>query len=629
MTTHENTAVRRSRKKRFPRALIIAGGIILVLLIAAVGFSVYVNNSQKSYPNTYVGDIDVSGKTTDEIRTLLDEESTRLYDSVSFRVTVGSMTKTVLASDLMVAIDSAKAADQAIAYGRDGNFLTRPVHYLSALFGRETITTPVVLDDELLTHLADEFSAVNVAPVDASYKVENNELILSPPTDGITLNKETFKQTIREKFESFSYDDVTIEPEVVKAAPLDMDAVYQEVHKEVSDAKLEEVDGKNKVTPHVVGVDFDLAAAKETLASTPDQEVRIALTLTQPKVTTQMVQATLFQDTLSQQTTYYSPRKANRVSNVKLAAKNINGTILNPGEVFSFNKTVGPRTAARGFKEAQIFASGEIVDGLGGGICQVSSTLYMASMKADLKTVSRRNHSFYVDYAPKGQDATVVYGSIDFQFENDSPYPIKILAYAEDSFVRITIKGTKTEQKSVKIKTTTLSTTPYQTKTIVDNSLAPGQRVVQQKGQEGIVMEAYRYVYDANGNLLSKSFENRTKYVPLTEIVHVGPSSTASANTAPTAPASGSSTPNNKPEQNASAQEGTSSGDASTSDKPDASASGNDASTPPSAGTGDTDTKEEEESPDKEESTGDKPPAETSPTDGTGASGNQEEQPEA
>lgn len=606
MGVYEKPTARRTRKMPSPRAFIIAAAAIVVLLAAAVGFSVYVNNSQKSYPNTYIDDVDVSRKTADEICTLLDQESERQYASVSFNVTVGDMTKTVLASDLRVAIDSKTAAEAAIARGRDGNFFTRPIHYLGALFNRETITTPVVLDEELLVHLTEEFSAVNVAPVDASYKIEEDELILSPPVNGIALNQDAFKKTIYEKFASFSYDDITIEPEVAEAKALDMDAVYQDVHKEVADAKLESIDEKNKVTPHVVGVDFDLAAAKEALAKTPDKEVRIPLKLTQPKVTTQMVQATLFQDTLSQQTTYFSPKKVNRVSNVKLAAKYINGTILNPGEVFSFNKTVGPRTAARGFKEAQIFASGEIVDGLGGGICQVSSTLYMASMKADLKTVSRRNHSFYVDYAPKAQDATVVYGSIDFQFENDSPYPIKILAYAENNFVRVTIKGTKTEQKSVKIKTSTLSTTPYQTKTIVDNSLKPGERVVKQKGQEGLVMEAYRYVYDANGNLLSKSFENRTKYVPLTEIVHVGPSGAAAAET----PASG----------NASAPAGSS----PTDSKPDSSGG---STTPPAANPDKTEPPKEDppkedppkEDPPKENPTGGETPADPS-AEGTGES---------
>ncbi|MEG2378293.1 MAG: VanW family protein, partial [Clostridia bacterium] len=154
--------------------------------------------------------------------------------------------------------------------------------------------------------------------------------------------------------------------------------------------------------------------------------------------------------------------------------------------------------------------------------------------------VSRRNHSFYVDYAPKGQDATVVYGDIDFKFENSTKYPIKIMAYQQDNFVRVTIKGTKTEEKSVKIKTSVISTTPYGTKTQYDSSLSPGERVIKQAGQNGITMEAYRYVYDGNGNLLRKDFENRTKYVPLTEIVLVGSSG---AKPAPAKP-----TPEKKPE---------------------------------------------------------------------------------
>lgn len=528
MTGQEHAKKRRVRRNA--RGLYITLIAVAVLLVAALGFGIFANNVRGAYPNTFVGEVAVSGKTEDEICALLDEESAQKYSAVSFDITVGDVTRTLLASDLNVKVDSKAAAERALARGRGGNAFTRPLHYLGALFHREVIDTPVMLDDELLTHLAEEFAKADIAPVDAAYREEGDTLILTPPVDGKKLDQEEFMATIREKFATFSYDNVTIEPKVAEAKPLDLDAVYAEVHKEVSDAKLETVDGKSKVTPHVVGVDFDLAAAKSALVQSPDREVRVALTLTQPKITTLMVQSTLFQDTLSQKTTYFSPKKVNRVSNVKLAAKNINGTILNPGEVFSFNKTVGPRTAARGFKEAQIFASGEIVDGLGGGICQVSSTLYMASMYADLKTVSRRNHSFYVDYAPKGQDATVVYGSIDFQFENSTPYPIKIVAYAENSFVRVTIKGTKTQQKSVKIKTSTLSTTPYQTKTVVDSSLKAGERVVKQKGQEGITMEAYRYVYDANGNLLSKSFENKTKYVPLTEIVHVGSG---------TAPASG------------------------------------------------------------------------------------------
>lgn len=529
----------KGKKPAALRTIIIVAAIIVALLIALLCIGIHANSTENVFPNTYIGDVDVSGKSPDAVRTLLKSASDEQYDAISFDITVGEITKTLLASDLAVSIDTEAALNMAIERGRGGNAISRTFSYIGALFARETITMPVTLDDELLVHLTEEFKAGNVAPVDAAFEVVEDELVLSPAVNGIALNEENFIATIKNKFATFNYDDVTFELEVAEAKALDMDLVYQDVHAEASDAKLETVDGKSSVTPHVVGIDFDLEAAKKALEATPDKEVRIPLTLTQPKVKTLDIQSTLFQDTLSQKTTYYSPKKVNRVSNVKLAAKYVNGTILNPGEVFSFNKVVGPRTSARGFKEAQIFSAGEVVDGLGGGICQVSSTIYLASMHADLKTVSRRNHSFYVDYAPKGQDATVVYGSIDFQFENNTPYPIKIIASATSSSVTITIKGTKTTNKSVKIKTSTLSTTPYTTKTVVDSSLAPGARVVKQAGQPGMTMEAYRYVYDANGNLISKSFENKTRYVPMTEIVHVGPGNAP----APSTPTSGTTTP--------------------------------------------------------------------------------------
>ncbi|MEG2857799.1 MAG: VanW family protein, partial [Clostridia bacterium] len=418
--------------------------------------------------------------------------------------------------------------------------VSRAWSMMKCMTSKTKLPVSVTLDDGKIAAIVKDFAVVNSMPVNAAYKVEDDTLILSPAKDGKKLDEAVLAKKIRDKFSSFSYSDITVEPEISKATVLNLDDVYKKVHTDVRDAKISKDGDTYKVTPHVVGTDFDIAAAKAEYAKDPNATHEISLKRTQPKVTTPMLQSTLFQDTLSQQTTYFSPRKVNRTSNVRLAARLMNGTVLNPGEVFSFNNVVGPRTYGRGFREAQIFASGEIVDGLGGGICQVSSTLYMASMKADLKTVSRRNHSFYVDYAPKGQDATVVYGDIDFKFENSTKYPIKIMAYQQDNFVRVTIKGTKTEEKSVKIKTSVISTTPYGTKTQYDSSLSPGERVIKQAGQNGITMEAYRYVYDGNGNLLRKDFENRTKYVPLTEIVLVGSSG---AKPAPAKP-----TPEKKPE---------------------------------------------------------------------------------
>ncbi|MBR5479009.1 MAG: VanW family protein [Clostridia bacterium] len=518
------------------KLLIIIASVIVGIFVLYVALGFYVDSRESVFPNTYLDHVDVSGKSPDELTGLLKTEGEKEYGAVSFNVTVGDITRTVLASDLSVAIDTEKAAAVALSRGRNGNFFTNPLRFIKSLFVDHVYATPITLDEELLEHLTAEFTKANTPPVDAGYVIDGDKMTLTPPVDGMMLDETEFADTLRRKFVTFSYDDVTIELKHAEAKPLDLDAVYEEVHATVADAKLEVVDGKNIVTPHVVGTDFDLKAAKEALAASPDKEVVIPLTLVQPKVTTLSIQSTLFQDTLSSKTTYYSPKKINRSHNVRLAASLINGTILNPGEVFSYNKVVGPRTYARGFREAAIFSQGEVVDGLGGGICQVSSTLYMAAVYADMKTVERKNHSFFVDYAPKGQDATVVYGSIDFKFENTSEYPIKIVAYARDNFITVTIKGTKTEEKTVQFRANTISTTGYTTKTVVDSSLKPGQRVVKQAGQKGMTMDVYRYVYDKNGNLISKSYENKTRYVPMTEIVHVGPAETLAPQT-PVTPA--------------------------------------------------------------------------------------------
>lgn len=488
-----------------------------------LGFAVFVNTYENTYPNTYIADINVSGKSYDEIVEILTAENENKFTDAAFNVTVEDITKKVHASDLSIEIDAEKGAELAMPKSSEGNFITKPFKFIGAAFSKNEIELPIKCDNELLAVITKEFAAANVPPIDASYVIEDDEMTLTPPIDGFMLNEEAFGETICEKFSKEDYSDIKIELEFAEAAHHDMDKLYEEVSATVADAKLETIDGKNVVTPHVVGIDFDLEAAKKAHDAAPDKEVVIPLTVTQPKVTTLMVQSTLFQDTLSTKTTYYSPKKVNRCINVRLAANFVNGTILNPGEVFSFNEVVGRRTAARGFKEAGVFANGELVDGLGGGICQVSSTIYMAAMYADMKTVSRKNHSFYVDYAPKGQDATVVYGSIDFKFENTSEYPIKILAHAKNNYITVTIKGTKTEEKSVKITTETLGTTPYGSKTVINEALKPGERVVYQAGQPGITMNVYRHVYDGNGKLISKSLENRTKYVPMTEIIHVGP----------------------------------------------------------------------------------------------------------
>ncbi|MBE6915571.1 MAG: hypothetical protein E7471_02950 [Ruminococcaceae bacterium] len=497
---------------------------VLAVVVVFGALAIYTAAHTDIFPRVSIDGLSLGGMNRQEAisaMAVLDEE----YGAAKFSVTAADVATSISGVDLGVQLDKEALADAALGYGHNGSFWNRMMSTAKTLLiGRELEPT-VKLDQELLDVIISKIAEVNVEPQDASFSIEGDKMTLTPPVDGSHFDEAAFRARLKEKFEQKDHGDMVLAINVWEAKHLNLDEVYAEVHKVAKDAVIETVDGKKVLTPHVVGVDFDLEAAKKALDATPDQKIEIPLTLTKPKVTTEQLQSSneLFSHTLSKVTTRYSAHKTNRVSNVKLAAKLVNGTVLNPGEVFSYNKVVGPRTTARGFKAAGVFAGGEVVDGIGGGICQVSSTLYMASMYADLETVKRTNHAFYVDYAPKGEDATVVYGSIDFQFRNNTDAPIKIFATANNTSVTVTIKGTVAQQKTVKIQTTTHSTTPFTEKIVEDPSLKPGERVIKQAGQQGMHMTVYRLVYDKNGNLLRKDRENTTRYKPMTQIVNVGP----------------------------------------------------------------------------------------------------------
>lgn len=152
---------------------------------------------------------------------------------------------------------------------------------------------------------------------------------------------------------------------------------------------------------------------------------------------------------------YYNPQEKNRTTNLVLATEAINGYILKPGEVFSFNQVVGERTRERGYAEARIIQNGEYVMGLGGGICQVSSSLFNAALYSDMEIVARKNHGIASTYVPRGRDATVAWGYIDFQFKNPFQVPVKLVAEAKDGVLRIGLwSQTDLKREKVTLKVT-------------------------------------------------------------------------------------------------------------------------------------------------------------------------------
>ena len=254
--------------------------------------------------------------------------------------------------------------------------------------------------------------------------------------------------------------------------------------------------------------------------------LQIALTQTVPGVTTQHLQKVLYADVLGECTTSIGGT-ANRLSNVVTAAHALNGVTLAPGAVFSYNDTLGPRTEARGYKAAPAYVGGKTVDEVGGGICQNSSTLYLAALRADLAIVERTNHMYAVGYVPDGLDATVAYNALDFKFCNDTGYPIRLEVTVSGRTLLVRIHGTKTQNTTVKMETQRLSTTEYKTVYKPDSSVAAGKTVVDTTPYTGRKVQVYRCVYDSAGKLLSRTLESTNTYRHRDQVIRYNPADAA------------------------------------------------------------------------------------------------------
>ena len=190
-----------------------------------------------------------------------------------------------------------------------------------------------------------------------------------------------------------------------------------------------------------------------------------------------------------------------------------------PGKEFSYNKVVGERTTKNGFKEAIIYADGELDYGIGGGICQISSTLYNSVLLANLEIVERKNHSMTVSYLPIGCDATVSYGSVDFKFKNSRSYPIKISATVNTGVITISVCGIKEENEyDVDIVVETTQKEDFPITYEHSSSIPKGTEFIKQTGKYGYKCSTYRVLYQ-NGKLISKTLLSTDTYKPQKQIV--------------------------------------------------------------------------------------------------------------
>ena len=370
-------------------------------------------------------------------------------------------------------------------------------------------------------------------PQSGSYEVTDSEILLTKQSNGRRIGVNALAAAL-DRAVSAGERSVQIEFDRREAEELSIQDVYNAVSGEMKNAGYDAAAGA--IIPEQMGASFDTASAQRALASAaPGETISIPADIQMPEITAEDLKAVLFRDLLGECTTHVGGTAA-RVSNVKLASAAFDGTVLNSGDIFSYNDTVGQRTVEKGYKAAPAYVQGETVDEIGGGVCQPSSTLYYACLLANLEITERYAHRYIPNYITRGMDATVSWGGPDYRFTNNTKYPIKVTAKYENAYLTVQIWGTKTDDLTVKMTYDTLSTTPFEEVEQLDPTLAPGARQVKVTPYTGCKVKTYRNVFDGSGALVSSEVEAISDYKSRNRLVLVGPPKSEGETSTPAIP---------------------------------------------------------------------------------------------
>jgi vancomycin resistance protein YoaR len=263
--------------------------------------------------------------------------------------------------------------------------------------------------------------------------------------------------------------------------------------------------GRATMIPSRNGRRLDVPATQRAFLaaalSTTDREAGLVVVAAEPQLTTERAKSLGITGLVGGYTTFYGG-EPNRIHNVQLVARLIDRHLIGPGSTFSFNKTTGDRNAAKGFLEAPVIINGELKNGLGGGVCQVSTTVFNAAYEAGLSISERHNHALYISHYPLGRDATVNYPDTDLEFVNDTDHWLLLETIIGSSSLTVRLFGTPMHRR-VETQTSPLRETgPPKVKKILDPDLYVGEQVVEEVGSPSRSVSVRRLVYDKRGHLL-------------------------------------------------------------------------------------------------------------------------------
>lgn len=513
-----------SKKKKQSKIIIIIILIIaFILMLFSVSFALFYSMNSKIVFGVSIQGIKVSGLTKEETESKFME----LIENVSKKDLVlqhEDYETTINLGEFGINYHIDEAINEACMVGRNSNIFKNNFDILQAGLSKKNIEIPIDYDEASLSNkLSTVMSSLPGAVIEPNYYIEDQNLVIVKGKSGLAIQSELLTNLIVAKIKSLEANPSIIDIPTTHQEPslIDLDKIHSEIFKEPKDAYVTQ--DPLTVHPNVNGIDFAVSIEEaKNIINEDKEEYIIPLKITVAAKTISDLGEEAFPNVLGTFTTRYDASNKNRSNNISLATKKINSTVILPGETFSYNKTVGKRTIESGYKEAGAYAGGMVVQSIGGGICQVSSTLYNAVLYANLEIVDRSNHYFQASYVDAGRDATVSWGGPDFKFKNNRQYPIKIEATSKNGVTKVSIKGIKEEKEyEIIIQSEVTSIIQKSIKYEEDPNLDSTIEVVDQEGHNGCTSKAYR-IRKLNGALISKEELSSDYYHYLEKIVRKG-----------------------------------------------------------------------------------------------------------
>lgn len=516
--------------------------VILVGLIATVSFLASSNDDDGLILNNVtVAGVNLGGLTPQQAAAELHKVTDWTYTSEDMVIEMPGGTLKLSPKDTGVHLDVDAAVQAAYDYGRVGTREERNAARAKSLVSVHHIALlPYLnLDTDYIRQTLDSFGkAFNSEFMESSVNFEGEKpslagelfdenapcqtLLLNPGKPGRSMDIDKLYNQV---LDAYSFNTFLVKAEESAPAklpqPLDLDALFEEYCSAPVDAAMDME--TFEVTAETYGYSFDLEKAKKLLEeAAPGAVIGIPMEYVVPEITAEKLQELLFRDVLGSYETEHT-NDANRNNNLELACKALHNYVLNPGDIFDYNKVLGERTEEAGYKPAGAYNGGQTVAELGGGICQVSSTLYYCTLVADLEIVTRRPHSFVSSYMPMGMDATVSWGGPDFRFKNNTNYPIRIEAEVSGGYVRIKLLGTDEKDYYIKMEYEVIDHVSPDTiyeEYEPNNSKGYKDGQVIQHPYTGYSVKTYKCKYDKETDeLISRDYDTYSTYQKRDKIV--------------------------------------------------------------------------------------------------------------